>query len=109
MSFLANLEDPYAIKTVFGWGVIGETSNLDHSEHDVSNVVNLYCHPIMTSDITTQNAGSTFVEKTRVKEDITRLFEQDFLERKKDRPVSLEDRKFLDFTKREIHVSNDGH
>ena len=69
---------------------------------------------MITSDITTQNAGSTFVEKTRVKEvmnpnNIIRMFEQDFSERKKDKPISLEDCKFLDITKTDIHVTDDGH
>ena len=107
-------QDPYAIKTVFGWGVIGATSHLERDERDESDGTSLYCHRVMTSDVTTLNAGPTFVEKTRVKEvmspnDIIRMFEQDFSERKKDKPISLEDRKFLDITKREIHVTDDGH
>ena len=37
------------------------------------------------------------------------MFELDLAEGKKDKPVSLEDRKFLNVTEREIHVANDGH
>jgi hypothetical protein len=37
------------------------------------------------------------------------MFEQDFSEKKREKPMSLEDRKFLDITKREIHVTDDGH
>jgi hypothetical protein len=37
------------------------------------------------------------------------MFEQDFSERKRDKPMSLDGRKFLDITNREIHTTNDGH
>lgn len=54
------------------------------------------------------------VETTRVKEvldpnEIIKMFEQDFSEKKRDKPMSLEDRRFLDMTKREIHITNDRH
>ena len=37
------------------------------------------------------------------------MFEQKFSKRKKNKPVSVEDRKFLDITKRDAHVIDDGH
>lgn len=106
-------QDPYAIRTVFGWGLIGETSCVDHSQCQVDKT-RLHCHRIITKDITTQNTGSTFVERTKVKgvlnpNEVLKMFEQNFSEKKKDKPMSLEDRKFLDITKREIHVTDDGH
>lgn len=96
-------QDPYAIKTVFGWGVIGATSHTDHCKSDGTS---MHCHRIMTNDITTQNTGPTFVEQTRVKEvinpnEVVKMFERDFSEGKKDKPISLEDRRFLDITERD--------
>lgn len=107
----AKPQDPHATKTVFGWGVIGATSHADHCKSDGTS---MHCHRIMTNDITTQNTGQTFVEQTRVKEEINpnevvKMFERNFSEGKKDKPISLENRRFLDITKREIHVTNDGH
>ncbi|CAB4036417.1 Hypothetical predicted protein, partial [Paramuricea clavata] len=55
----------------------------------------------------------TVFEKTQVNEvlnphEVLKMFEHDFSERKKEKPMSLEDRKFLNITKREIQVTDDG-
>ncbi|CAB3993170.1 Hypothetical predicted protein [Paramuricea clavata] len=74
----------------------------------------MHCHRVTTKDITTQNTGSTFVDQTQVKEvlnphEVLKMLEQDFSEKKREKPMSLKNRKFLDITKREIHVTDDGH
>ncbi|CAB4024591.1 Hypothetical predicted protein [Paramuricea clavata] len=111
-------QDPYAIRnlktrTVFGWGLIGVTNPVDHRECQ-SDGTRIHCHRVTTKDITTQSTGSTFVEQTQVKEvlnphEVLKMFEQDVSEKKRKKPMSLEDRMFLDITKREIHVTDDGH
>ena len=78
-----------------------------------SDETGTYCQRVTTNDITTRDTGSTFVGQSRSKEvlnpkEVLKMFEQDFAEGMKDKPVSLEDRKFLNVTKREIHVTNDG-
>ncbi|CAB4044107.1 Hypothetical predicted protein [Paramuricea clavata] len=86
-------QDPYAIRTVFGWGLIGVTNPVDHRECQ-SDGTRIHCHRVTTKDITTQSTGSTFVEQTQVKEvlnphEVLKMFEQDFSEKKREKPMSL--------------------
>jgi hypothetical protein len=80
-------QDPYAIRTVFGWGLIGVTNPVDHRECQ-SDGTRMHCHRVTTKDITTKSTGSTFVEQTQVKlvlnpHKVLKVFEQDFSKRKK--------------------------
>jgi hypothetical protein len=80
-------QDPYAIRTVFGWGLIGVTNPVDHRECQ-SDGTRMHCHRVTTKDITTQSTSSTFVEQTQVKEvlnphEVLKVFEQDFSKKKK--------------------------
>ena len=88
-------------------------SHVDHNQCQTDGI-RMHCHRIITKDVTTQDTGSIFIERTHVKEklnpnEVVKMFEQDFSERRRDKPMSLEDRKFLDITKGEIHVTKDGH
>jgi hypothetical protein len=57
-------QDPYAIRTALGWGLIGVTTR---SQSKLENS-RMHCHRIITKDVTSQNIGSTFMETTQVKE-----------------------------------------
>jgi hypothetical protein len=107
-----NSRDPYAVRTVLGWGLIGAT-NPSHKQH-YANISN--CHRIQTQDIATQDSSElNFISRKSTKEvlnpnAVRRMFEQDFSERNKEKKsLSQEDRRFLKQTKEAIHITDDGH
>ncbi|CAB3983333.1 RNA-directed DNA polymerase from transposon X-element, partial [Paramuricea clavata] len=107
-----NPRDPYAVRTVLGWGMIGATNQSQkHHNTDISN-----CHRIQTRDIASQDSPElNFISRKPTKEvlnpnAVRRMFEQDFSERNGEgKSLSQEDRRFLEKTKGAIHITDDGH
>ena len=107
-----NPRDPYAVRTVLGWGLIGATNqNHKHYNTDISN-----CHRIQTRNIASQDSPElNFISRKPTKEvlnpnAVRRMFEQDFSERNGEgKSLSQEDRRFLEKTKGAIHITDDGH
>ena len=96
-------QDPYAIRTIL---------HVDQSQSQ-DEIGRILCHRITTKDVTTKEISSLFMKATRVKEVLDcndiKLFEQDFSERKRGKPMLQEDRRFLNMTKREMPITNNGH
>ncbi|XP_006817261.1 uncharacterized protein LOC102809485, partial [Saccoglossus kowalevskii] len=94
-------DDPYAVRTDLGWGVIGVMNSPDY---DLSS----YCQVINT-----EGKRCHFTYRTQVKEisplQVNKMFEQDFNERKSEDKISLEDRQFLQIVTDGIHQREDGH
>ena len=89
-------DDPYAIKTRLGWGIIGPTN---------MNDVASSCHRILTREIGGAKIEEKFRLDTRTKEvinarEVVRMFELDFSEREGDQVASSkEDRRFIEIVK----------
>ena len=100
-------DDPYAIKTSLGWGILGP-ANLP--EHDNG----FTCHRIVAAS-DGSNRSVKFVTKEQTKEIIDpevikAMFQQDFSEKEcGDAALSLEDRKFLEIVKGGIRQLPNGH
>ena len=107
-----NPRDPYAVRTVLRWGLIGATNqNHKHYNTDISN-----CHRIQTRNIASQDSPElNFISRKPTKEvlnpnAVRRMFEQDFSERNGEgKSLSQEDRRFLEKTKGVIHITGDDH
>ena len=102
--------DPYAIRTTLGWGVVGAKS---HGEN-VGETAE--CHRIATQEIVGDNhSAGIFIPLRNSKEimaplSIKRMFEQDFSETQETNLVmSQEDLKFMSITSDGIHKAEDGH
>ncbi|XP_028417981.1 uncharacterized protein LOC114542688 [Dendronephthya gigantea] len=96
-------DDPYAVKTRFGWGIIGPTNTKWSASDEYST-----CHRIVTREVGSARLADKFVLDTRPKEvinpkDINRMFELDFSEREREESaLSREDRRFLEIVKNGI-------
>ena len=110
---LGNEDDPYAVRTLLGWGIVGPTNPDGRMAPDdgVSN-----CHRIVTNEIgRAPTQESKFVINTQMKEIINafmvnKIFEVDFSERNSSSQlISQEDRKFLKGAKEGIRHLEDGH
>ena len=95
--------DPYAVRTVLGWGVIG---NISHPDADFENST---CKPVEPDS----NRLCHFTYRTQVKEiqpnEIRHMFELDFHERRTDEKISIEDRRFLKLVKEGTYQNDNGH
>ena len=95
-----NGNEPYAVKTALGWGVIG-----------------MMCPSSLNPTNEPSFSASTqvrFVFRTTAKEvipaDVNRMFEMEFSERPTlDEKESVDDRKFIDQLQQAIHKTDDGH
>ena len=93
-------DDLYAKKTALGWGVIGVVNLNNHQEEDSSDCL---CHRTLSLEVnpSTNKMMCHFALKTDVKEilnpfQLTKMFEQDFNETKKEgQALSHDDRKFI--------------
>lgn len=96
-------DDPYAVRTLLGWGIIGPVSLLECEESDREEQVASSCNRIIACEVDTghHNSSRSFVFSSQSKEEITpfsvkRMFEQDFSDRCSNDPgLSKEDRRFL--------------
>ena len=101
-------EDPYAIKTRLGWGIIGPTNVNVSPSDDVAS----HCHRILTREIGSTRVEEKFRLDTRAKEvinprEVLRMFELDFSERERDQAApSKEDRRFIAIVKDGITYRN---
>ena len=103
--------DPYAIRTLLGWGIIGPvTGSTNKEDSDVS------CHRVAVKEIGSEELPSHgFVVETLVKEIISpeavkRMFERDFNEVKyvAQQTLSMDDRTFMAKVKQGITHRSDG-
>ena len=104
--------DPYAIRTALGWGIIGPiTQDPQGRSPDIS------CNRIAIKEVGSEDPSyRSFVFETNAKEIITtaavrRMFEADFNEAKNAsvQPLSMEDRLFMAKAKEGIVHRPDGH
>ena len=105
--------DPYAIRTTLGWGVVGAKGHGDRAD-DTGETAE--CHRIATQEIVGEEQSTgMFIPLKSCKEimapsSIKRMFEQDFSEtRETSLAMSQEDLKFMNITSGGIHKADDGH
>ena len=105
--------DPYAIRTALGWGLIG--ASLPSSKPEADNVIiSADCFRITTKEIGLEEIPArSFIQPVQHKEVInpfavSKMFEQDFSEGEgHDKPLSQEDKRFLQKMKEGIHLTED--
>ncbi|KAK3742217.1 hypothetical protein QZH41_000664 [Actinostola sp. cb2023] len=106
-------EDPYAIRTLLGWCIVGPVAGPVNAKQESSGT----CNSIMACEVLPETGDSvSIVLQSQTKEiiqpsTINKMFEQDFVEHKK-KPLqgtSKEDRKFLEIAEKSIHQCDDGH
>lgn len=107
-------DDPYAKKTALSWGVIGAVRPSKNEDAEIRS--NISCNHIVTCEVqgTLKRKMCHFVFQTQVKvisqSDVSRMFALDFSERRaKEKPLSVEDWKFLKIAREGIHQLEDGH
>ena len=105
--------DPYAIRTTLGWGVVGARNHRNH-ENEIEMTTG--CHRIATREIASKEASiGKFVPLKSCKEIIApsaikKMFEKDFSEpQDANLTMSQEDLKFMNITSNGIHKADDGH
>ena len=108
-------DDPYAIRTLLGWGIIGPVTPVKKLLSDAENE-EITCHRIVTQEIgDTKRFDSKFVINAQMKEiinpyQVKEMLELDFSERSTgDQALSQEDRKFLARVTENVHHQEDGH
>ena len=94
-------DDPYAVRTALGWGVIGMMRQGNN------------CKDAYGFSTTSLESRTHFVFRTQVKEvsplQVTKMFEIDFNERQTEEVASQDDRRFIKKMKDGIHRRDDGH
>lgn len=109
-----NDNDPYAVRTVLGWGIVGPVSKINQTDRKRTEVS---CNRIEVREIGREKKPDiSFVHETRVKEiidpsSVNRMFEMDFNENSDivRKSLSQDDRMFLDKVSKGIHLRLDGH
>ena len=106
-------DDPYTKRTALGWGIVGTVTSSKHedAESDFS------CNRIVACEVQEMSNRKTcyFAFKTQVKKmfspsDVSKMFTLDFSERQADeKPLSVEDRRFLKIVREGIHQLEDDH
>ena len=108
-------DDPYAIRTLLGWGIIGPVAPQQAAEQSEEDQDLATCNRILTQEIGSDLQTSIrFVPKVQFKEEINpctvrKMFEIDFSERSSGQALSKEDRKFLRIAESGIRRCADGH
>ena len=109
-------DDPYAVRTTLGWGVIGI---MNPTTGECQDNTHCSCNRIVSREI--QDSGtrlkttSHLVVKTQAKEvfapaQLSKMLELDFRETsKEEQTLSLLDRKFLNVMESNIKYQDDGH
>ena len=114
------LDEPYALRTDLGWGIIGRVSWYPDYDGDVFGVTNrIIAREVSESGVPpfvqSGNRRCLFTLGTRTKEvlnpfQISEMFELDFSERLAcTRTLSQEDKTFLNRLEEGIHQRSDGH
>ncbi|XP_028412945.1 uncharacterized protein LOC114535824 [Dendronephthya gigantea] len=109
-----NDSDPYAIRTVLGWGIIGLIRKINQTVAEQPDVL---CNRIEVQEIGKERKPDiSFVPETQVKEiidpsSINRMFEMDFNENNTivRKSFSRDDQMFMDKVSKGIHHRSDGH
>ena len=102
-------EDPYAVRTLLGWGIIAPTT----PQFTVKDEGELMCNRIFTQEIGGKSSDAMFRIDHQMKEvlnpldDVKRMFELEFTEHN-DVPFSQDDIRFLDIVKKGIRFEG-GH
>ena len=106
-------EDPYAVRTLLGWSIVGPASRSE-TPLDEDGVVT--CNRIIAHENTPETSHVSFILEDKTKEVINpsyvkQMLETDFAEAKDLTPqgLSKEDRRFLNIAETHIHRRDDGH
>ncbi|XP_015776464.1 PREDICTED: uncharacterized protein LOC107354491 [Acropora digitifera] len=110
-------DDPYAVRTLLGWCIIGPVTPHQNVQADGEEEPDIAtCNRIMSHEIGSDiPTNLNFIAKIQTKEEINpyavkTMFEADFSERHSITQVlSQEDKKFLAIVKDGIHHREDGH
>ncbi|XP_073234570.1 uncharacterized protein [Porites lutea] len=104
--------DPYAIRTILGWGVVGAKG---HGNRTDGTGERAECYCTATKEVGNEQPTGLFVPLQSCKEilaplSIKRMFEQDFAETQDlNLTMSQEDLKFMNITVGGIHKADNGH
>ena len=107
-------EDPYAVKSLLGWCIVGPTGQSDAVTDQYASSI---CNRIVAQEAYSANErGIRFVMSEPTKElvnptAVAKMFQLDFAEHKgmQHKCFSKEDRRFLEIAKNGIHQTEDGH
>lgn len=109
-------EDPYAVRTLLGWGIIGPVSPLEGIQPNCGEHLASSCNRILAYEVDTGRCSNrSFVLNSQTKEEInpfavTRMFERDFSENSiPGSGLSKEDRRFLVIAREGITQLENGH
>ena len=106
-------EDPYAVRTLLGWCIVGPVSSTQSPDSPVVSS----CNRIFAREnISTENLSFDFIVSDKAKEimnpsAVKQMFELDFAEHRstKRQGLSKEDRRFLNIAEMGIHQCDDSH
>ena len=110
-------EDPYTVRTLLRWGIIGPVI-MPGSKEEVDEVDDDFvtCNRVLAYETGSDcSRNIAFVTTSQTKEEITpkevkMMFEADFSEKDRNsRALSQEDRRFLAIVEQGIHHCEDGH
>lgn len=111
-------DDPYAVRTLLGWGIIGPIISQQERQLDEEDMEPSTCHRIikMSREIGSNiKTNLSFIPQVQSKEEINphavrKMFEMDFSESSSTQEaLSQEDRKFLAIVESGIRHREDGH
>ena len=109
-------EDPYAVRTLLGWGIIGPISPLEGIQPNCGEHLVSSGNRILVCEVDTGRCSNcSFVLNSQTKEEInpfavTQMFERDFSESSfPGSGLSKEDRRFLTIAREGITQLENGH
>ena len=109
-------DDPYAVRTLLGWGIIGPIISQQERQLDEEDMEPATCHRIMSFETGSSiRTGLSFIPQIQSKEEISphavrKMFEMEFSESSSTQEaLSQEDRKFLAIVESGIQHREDGH
>ena len=109
-------DDPYAVRTLLGWGIIGPIISQQERQLDEEGMEPAACHRIMSFETGSNiRTGLSFIPQIQSKEEISphavrKMFEMEFSESSSTQEaLSQEDRKFLAIVESGIQHREDGH
>ena len=99
-------DEPYAQRTILGWGVIGRVCKSRDKEGGEKGV----CNRVAASEINSRFAFSTRAKEIIDPGKILRVLETDFVDTStKSKPYSVEDERFLRILENGVRKRQDGH
>ena len=109
-------EEPYVVRTLLGWGIIGPVCPLEDIQPDCKEHLVSSCNRILAYEVDTGRCSNhSFVLNSQTKEEINpfavrRMFEWDFSEESTSGlGLSKEDRRFLAIAREGITQLENGH